>query len=106
VVEIVENSPQPSIFQRFRRFESLHGAGRGAPRQAHTVQSGERGRKGMLAPWLVAPPTGLCAYNQDQKTVSLMFLICPWCAGFMGTVDRLCAVRLAEKRKYFTAIRQ
>ena len=30
--------------------ESLYGAGRGAARQAHTLQSGEWGGKGMLAP--------------------------------------------------------
>jgi hypothetical protein len=29
--------------------------------------------------------------------VSLMLPICPWCAGFTGTVERLCVVRLANE---------
>jgi hypothetical protein len=37
------------------------GAGRGAPRRADALQSGEQGGKGILAPWLVAPPAGLGA---------------------------------------------
>ena len=60
----------------------------------------------MLAPWLVAPLAGLGAWDRDQKIVSLMLPICPWCAGFTGPVERLCVVRLANEEKYFAAIRQ
>ena len=42
-------------------FDRIAGAGRDAPGRAHTLQSGEQGGKGMLAPWLVAPLAGLGA---------------------------------------------
>jgi hypothetical protein len=75
--------------------------GRGAPRQARSPKRKAGWKRdacscGVSAPCLVTPPAGLSAQNQDQKTVSP---ICPWFAGFTSTVERLCAVRLANEEE-------